>query len=85
MDDDEVMDMVNDEIQAYRKEKNEREQEWKYRIEYYKESKKKISKQLEGKKGRDKEYVENRMKSCDRLIKGYRTKLNPTGKKEMYK
>jgi len=63
MDDDEVMDMVNDEIQAYRKEKNEREQEWKDRIEYYKESKKKISKQLEGKKGRDKEYVENRMKS----------------------
>jgi len=25
------------------------------------------------------------MKSCDRLIDDYRAKLNPTGKKEMYK
>jgi len=72
-------------IDKEEKEKIEKEQEWKDRIEYYKESKEKISKQLEGKKGRDKEYVENRMQSCDRLIKDYRTKLNPTGKKEMYK
>jgi len=63
----------------------EKKQEWKDKIEYYEESKHKISKELEGKKGRDKEYVENRMLSCDRLIEDYRAKLNPTGKKEMYK
>jgi len=63
----------------------ELQEEYKYKIDYYQESKEKISKQLEGKEGREKEYVENRMASCDRLIEGYRTKLNPTGKKEMYK
>lgn len=65
--------------------KLEQEQEWKDRIDYYKESKEKISKQLEGKEGRDKEYIENRMQSCDRLIEDYRTRLNPTEKKAMYK
>ncbi len=61
------------------------QEEWKEKIAYYEESKERISKQLEGKEGRDREYVENRMQSCDRLIKDYRAKLNPTGKKEMYK
>ncbi len=61
------------------------QEEWKEKIAYYEESKQKISRQLEGKEGRDKEYIENRMKSCDRLIDDYRAKLNPTGKKEMYK
>ena len=61
------------------------QEEWKEKIAFYEDSKQKISKQLEGKEGRDKEYVENRMKSCDRLIDDYRAKLNPTSKKEMYK
>lgn len=61
------------------------QEEWKEKIAYYEESKQKISRQLEGKEGRAKEYVENRIKSCDRLIDDYRAKLNPTSKKEMYK
>ncbi len=67
------------------KEKIEREEMYKERIDFWEQSKANISKELEGKKGRDKEYVENRMASCDRLIKDYRERLNPTGKKEMYK
>ena len=58
---------------------------YKEKIEIYEQSKQKISKELEGKEGRDKEYIENRMKSCDRLIDEYQEKLNPTKKKEMYK
>ncbi len=58
---------------------------YKERIEVYEQSKQNISKELEGKKGRDKEYVENRIASCDRLIDQYQEKLNPTKKKEMYK
>ena len=58
---------------------------YKEKIDVYQQSKAKISKELEGKKGRDKEYVENRMASCDRLIDEYQEKLNPTKKKEMYK
>ena len=61
------------------------EQEYKDKIAYYKESKEKISRQLEGKEGRDKEYIKNRVQSCQRLIEEYEKKLNPTGKKEMYK
>lgn len=61
------------------------QEEWKEKIEYYKESKEKISKQLEGKKGRDKEYIKNRVQSCQRLIEEYEKKLNPTSKKEMYR
>ena len=61
------------------------QEEWREKIAYYEGSKEKISRQLEGKEGRAKEYVENRMKSCDRLIDDYRAKLNPTNKKEMYK
>jgi len=61
------------------------QQEYKDKIAYYEGSKEKISKQLEGKEGRDREYIENRVKSCNRLIDDYRKKLNPTGKKEMYK
>ena len=60
-------------------------EDYKEKIAYYKESKYRISKQLEGKEGRDREYVENRIKSCDRLIDGLYEKLNPTKKKEMYK
>ncbi len=67
------------------KEKIEREEMYKERIDFWEQSKAKIAKELEGKEGRDKEYVENRMASCDRLIKDYRERLNPTGKKEMYK
>ena len=37
------------------------EQEYKDKIAYYKESKEKISRQLEGKEGRDKEYIKNRV------------------------
>jgi len=58
---------------------------WKEKIEIYEQSRIKISKELEGKKGRDREAVENRVASCDRLINEYRDKLNPTKKKEMYK
>jgi hypothetical protein len=61
------------------------QEEWKEKIAYYKESKEKISKQLEGKEGRDKEYIRNRVQSCQRLIEDYEKKLNPTSKKEMYK
>ena len=61
------------------------QEEWKERIEHWEQSKAKIAKELEGKTGRAKEAVKNRIASCDRLIKDYRTKLNPTGKKEMYK
>jgi len=63
----------------------ELQQEYREKIDYYQESKAKISKQLEGKEGRDKEYVENRIASCDRLIDDYTMRLNPTKKKEMYK
>lgn len=58
---------------------------YKEKIDIYQQSKTKISKELKGKEGRDKEYVENRMASCDRLIDEYQDKLNPTKKKEMYK
>ena len=58
---------------------------YKEKIDVYQQSKAKISKELEGKEGRDKEYVENRIASCDRLIDQYQEKLNPTKKKEMYK
>ena len=58
---------------------------YKEKIDIYQQSKAKISKELEGKEGRDKEYVENRIASCDRLIDEYQEKLNPTKKKEMYK
>jgi len=58
---------------------------YKEKIGIYEQSKQKISKELKGKKGRDKEYVEYRMASCDRLIDQYQDKLNPTKKKEMYK
>jgi len=85
MNDDEVMDMVNEEIQAYRKEKNEREQEWRDKIEFYEESKNKISKKLEGTEGREKEAIRYRMSCCQNLIDNYRTKLNPTKNKGMYK
>jgi len=61
------------------------QEEWKEKIAYYKESKEKISKQLEGKEGRDKEYIRNRVQSCQRLIEDYEKKLNPTSKKEMYR
>ena len=58
---------------------------YKEKIDIYEQSKQRISKELEGKKGRDKEYIENRIASCDRLIDEYKDKLNPTKKKEMYK
>jgi len=58
---------------------------YKEKIDIYQQSKQKISKELEGKEGRDKECVEYRMASCDRLIDQYQEKLNPTKKKEMYK
>ncbi len=61
------------------------QEEWKEKIAYYKESKEKISKQLKGKEGRDKEYIRNRVQSCQRLIEDYEKKLNPTSKKEMYR
>ncbi len=61
------------------------QEEWKEKIAYYKESKERISKQLKGKEGRDREYVKNRVQSCQRLIEDYEKKLNPTSKKEMYK
>ncbi len=67
------------------KEKIEREEMYKEKIEHWEESKARISKELEGKEGREREAVENRMASCDRLIKDYQERLNPTGKKEMYK
>ncbi len=63
----------------------ELQQEYRDKIDYYQESKSKISKELKGKEGRDKEYVEVRMESCQRLIDDYTMKLNPTKKKEMYK
>ncbi len=58
---------------------------YKERIEVYEQSKIKIAEELKGKEGRDKEAVQNRIASCDRLIDDYREKLNPTKKKEMYK
>ncbi len=58
---------------------------YKERIEVYEKSKLNIAKELEGSEGRDREAIENRIASCDRLIDGYREKLNPTKKKEMYK
>ena len=73
--------MIDDE----EKEKIKQEQEWKDRIEYYEESKHKISKKLEETEGREKEAIRYRMSCCQNLIDDYRTKLNPTGKKEMYK
>jgi len=63
----------------------ELEDEYKSKIEYYKESKKRISKGLEGTEGKDREAVEYRISCCQNLIDDYRLKLNPTKKKEMYK
>lgn len=59
--------------------------EIKERIEIYEGTKERITKELKGKEGRDREAVELRIESCDRLIDGLYEKLNPTKKKEMYK
>jgi len=72
-------------IEDEEKERIKQEQEWRDRIEYYEGSKHKISKELEGTKGREKEAIRYRMSCCQNLIDGYRTKLNPTEKKGMYK
>ena len=66
-------------------ERIKQEAEIKERIDFYEESKERITKDLVGKEGRDREAVESRIESCDRLIEGLYDKLNPTKKKEMYK
>ncbi len=66
-------------------ERLKQETEIKERIDFYEESRERITKELAGKEGREREYVENRIESCDRLIDGLYEKLNPTKKKEMYK
>ncbi len=66
-------------------ERIKQEEEIKERIGFYEESRVRITKELTGKKGKDREYVEIRIESCDRLIDGLYDKLNPTKKKEMYK
>ncbi len=60
-------------------------EEIKERIDIYQETRDKITKDLKGKEGKDRESVEFRIESCDRLIDGLYEKLNPTKKKEMYK
>ena len=54
-------------------------------ISFYEESRVRITKELAGKEGIEREHVEIRIESCDRLIDGLYEKLNPTKKKEMYK
>jgi len=66
-------------------ERLKQEEEIKERIDFYQESRDRITKDLKGKEGRDREAIENRIESCDRLIDGLYEKLNPTKKKEMYK
>ena len=66
-------------------ERVKQEEEIKERINFYEESKVRITKELKGKEGIQREYVELRIESCDRLIDGLYDKLNPTKKKEMYK
>ncbi len=61
------------------------EEEIKERIDFYEGSRERITKELAGKEGREREYIENTIESCDRLIDGLYEKLNPTKKKEMYK
>ncbi len=61
------------------------QEDYKEKIEQYEESKAKIAEELKTTKGRDKEAVEYRMLCCQELIDDYKKKLNPTGKKEMYK
>lgn len=66
-------------------ERLKQEAEIKERIDFYEESRDRITKELKDKKGDDREHIENRIASCDRLIDGLYEKLNPTKKKEMYK
>lgn len=66
-------------------ERIKQEEEIKERISFYEESRERITKQLADKEGIDREAVEVRIESCDRLIDGLYERLNPTKKKEMYK
>ena len=66
-------------------ERLKQESEIRERIDMYEESRVRITKELAGKKGTEREHVELRIESCDRLIDGLYEKLNPTKKKEMYK
>ena len=66
-------------------ERLKQEIEIKERIDFYEESRVRITKELKGKEGNEREHIENRIESCDRLIDGLYEKLNPTKKKEMYK
>lgn len=72
-------------VKMNEEERIKQEEELKERISFYEESRVRITKELAGKEGKEREYVENRIESCDRLIDGLYDKLNPTKKKEMYK
>ena len=72
-------------VKMNEEERIKQEEELKERIGFYEESRERITKELAGKKGKEREHVEIRIESCDRLIDGLYEKLNPTKKKEMYK
>jgi len=81
-----VMDMQRGcVVKMDEEERIKQEEEIKERISFYEESRVRITKELDGKEGAEREHVVIRIESCDRLIDGLYEKLNPTKKKEMYK